>query len=112
MNTNLNNIENWPELAREAKWSASGLARKSGVSLRTLERHLLKHMGQNPRTWLTKQRQECAVGLLRNGNSVKEVAERVGYRHASTFSREFTRHSGCRPKEMMPPFKSLSDLGC
>jgi transcriptional regulator GlxA family with amidase domain len=52
MNGRLHQIQNWSELAHEAKWSAAALAKKCGVSLRTLERHFLKAMGRRPQTWL------------------------------------------------------------
>ena len=61
MNSKLNYIENWPELAQEAKWCAATLAKKCGVSERTLERHFLKHFGESPRIWLTKQRLGLAI---------------------------------------------------
>ena len=41
-NSRLKHIQNWPEWARVANWSAATLAQNCGVSLRTLERHFLK----------------------------------------------------------------------
>ena len=57
MNSKLNYIENWPERAREAQWCVAALAKKSGASTRTLERHFLKEMGKSPKAWLEEQRQ-------------------------------------------------------
>jgi len=48
----LHQIQNWPELARVAKWSAAALATNCGASLRTLERYFLEEMGKRPRAWL------------------------------------------------------------
>jgi len=42
-----------------------------------------------------------ALQKIDNGNTVKEVTELVGYTHASTFTREFTKHWGCCPKHQV-----------
>jgi AraC-like DNA-binding protein len=97
MNTRLNQVQNWPELARAANWSASALARRCGVSVRTLERYFLRNMGKSPKVWLAEKRQLLAIELLREGSTVKETAGRTGYNHASTFSREFKKHWGSCP---------------
>jgi transcriptional regulator GlxA family with amidase domain len=62
MNSKLNHVKNWPELAQAANWSAAILAKKCGVSVRTLERHFLKEMGKSPKAWLAETRQQLAVG--------------------------------------------------
>ena len=105
MNSKLNHIENWTELVNEANWSASALAKKCGVSARTLERFFLKKMGKSPKAWLAEQRLHRAVELLRDGSSVKEVANLTGFLHASTFSREFKKHLNCCPTQFLT-FKS------
>jgi transcriptional regulator GlxA family with amidase domain len=97
MNTKLNHIENWPELALESKWSALTLAKNFGVSVRTLERHFLKQIGRTPKAWFIEQRQIQAAGLLREGLSVKEAAGVLHYKHPSHLSNDFTKHSGCCP---------------
>jgi transcriptional regulator GlxA family with amidase domain len=42
MNSRVHQIQNWPELARQADWSVALLARNRPVSVRTLERYFLK----------------------------------------------------------------------
>ena len=106
MNTHLHHIQNWPGLARQAKWSASALAAKCGVSVRTLERHFLKQMGKPPKLWLAEQRQLMAIELLRNGSTVKEAAGHAGYGHASTFSREFKKNWGNCPETHCASFRT------
>ena len=54
MNSKLNHIQNWPELAEQARWSAALLAKKCGVSLRTFERFLLAKYGKCPRVWFAE----------------------------------------------------------
>src|ERR1035437_3409441 len=102
MNTKLKFIENWPELAREAKWSASALAKLCGVSVRTLHRHWVKQMGENTKTWLDEQRQRYALELLRAGSSIKETAFCLGYKQQTNFTRKYKDHWGVCPS-MQPP---------
>jgi transcriptional regulator GlxA family with amidase domain len=97
MNTPLNCIQNWPELAQQANWSVVDLSKLCRVSVRTLERHFLKKMRETPKVWLTKQRHEWARQQLQRGCSVKETASRTGYKYPSTFSREFSKHWGICP---------------
>ena len=91
MNTKLNHIQNWAELARQANWSVSKLAKICDVSVRTLERRFLKQTGKHPKKWLIDQRQKQAVRLLRTGVYVKEVASQLGFKYAHHLSREFNR---------------------
>jgi AraC-like DNA-binding protein len=102
MNTCLNHIQNWPELARQAKWSATTLAKKCGVSVRTLHRHFLKQMGKNTKTWLAEQRQRHAIELLCNGSSIKETASLLGYNQPTNFTRKYKNHWGICPS-LQPP---------
>lgn len=101
MNTRLHQIQNWPELAQQAKWSATALAKKCDVSLRTLERHFLTQMGKTPKAWLAEQRQFRAVELLLDNSSVKETAIYLGYKHATNFTRKFKDHWGGCPVQIM-----------
>jgi len=92
-------IQNWPERARAAKWCASTLAKHCGVSLRTLERHFLKEMGKHPKAWLSEQRQQQALELVRDGSSIKETAGLLDYKHSTHFSRAYKGQWGCSPTE-------------
>jgi AraC-like DNA-binding protein len=97
-NLRLTQIQHLPELARQAKWSVTRLAKSSGVSVRTLERHFRETYGETPKAWLVEQRHKQALKLLRAGASVKEAAARIGYRHATTFAREFKKFFGEYPQ--------------
>jgi len=102
MNTQLNYINNWPERAKDANWSASTLAKKCDVSLRTLQRYFLSSMNKSPREWLVEQRQIQASELLRQGLSVKQVASKLGFRYPHHLSREFKKYWGhCPVKKMV-----------
>jgi AraC-like DNA-binding protein len=102
MNTKLNTIQNWPELARQAKWSASTLAKLCGVSVRTLHRYFRQHMSKNTRTWLDEQRQHNAHALLCDGSSIKETAACLGYKQQSNFTRHYKQQTGFCPSQQPP----------
>ena len=97
MNTKLNHIHDWPELAKQANWSVAAMAKQCGASTRTLERHFRKTMAMSPRVWLAQQRQLGAVEFLADGSSVKETASQLGYKYAHHFSRAFKKYWGCCP---------------
>jgi transcriptional regulator GlxA family with amidase domain len=100
MNSRLKHIQNWTELAKESKWSVTKLARLCKVSVRTLQIYFEKQMDQSPKVWLVAQRQEQAAQLLIEGASVKEVAAKLGYKHAQHFSREFKKFWHFCPTQM------------
>ena len=101
--TRLKHIQNWPELARQAKWSASALAMLCGVTVRTLHRHFLHHTGKNTKTWLDEQRQHNAHELLCDGSSIKETAACLGYKSQSNFTRHYKHQTGICPSQQPPP---------
>jgi AraC-like DNA-binding protein len=102
MNSKLNHIQNWTELAEQVNASASDLAGHCGVSVRTLERYFRKQMGSSPKAWLAEQRQRRAVELLRAGASVKETARSLHYKHPSHLTNEFKKHWGHSPTAKTP----------
>jgi transcriptional regulator GlxA family with amidase domain len=102
MSSRLNLVQNWPELARQVKWSVKALATKCGVSVRTLRRHFLKQMGQSTKAWLAAERQRQAVELLHNGSSVKETATSMGYNQPANFTRKYKNHWGVCPSMQTP----------
>jgi AraC-like DNA-binding protein len=97
LNCRISHIQNWPELAQQAKWSASALAKQCGISLRTLERFFLTKMDKRPKVWLSEERQRLAVELLQRGYTVKETAGFLNYRHPSHFTNGFKKRSGYCP---------------
>jgi AraC-like DNA-binding protein len=102
MNSLLNHIQNWPELAQQANWSASALAKLCGVSVRTLERHFLRLKGKRPKAWLAEQRQQQAVELFQDGSTVKEAASCLHYKHPSHLTNDFKKHWGNCPTKTLP----------
>lgn len=97
MNTKLNYVTNWEDLASKSGWSVSALAKFCGVSVRTLHRHFLLTTGKSTKSWLIEQRQRSAENLLSSGLSVKETAFRLAYKQHSSFTRWYKTASGKGP---------------
>jgi AraC-like DNA-binding protein len=97
MNKRLHQIQDWPGLAQQAKWSANTLAEMCGVSERTLRRFFLKWKGNNLKRWLAEQRQMQAVRLLNKGCSIKEAAFHLAYKQPNNFSRQYKNQTGICP---------------
>jgi AraC-like DNA-binding protein len=106
VNTKLDHIKNWLELAREANWSAKALAKRCNVSVRTLERYFLRKKGKAPKAWLAEVRQQLAVELLQDGTSVKETAGCLKYKHPSHLTNEFKKHWGHCPTTKSVPARA------
>ena len=100
--TKLKHISNWPERARQAKWSAAILAKNCGVTVRTLHRHFLQHMGKNTKTWLDEQRQHNAHELLCDGSSMKETSDCLVFQQQSSFTRYYKHQTGHCPSQQPP----------
>jgi transcriptional regulator GlxA family with amidase domain len=100
MNTKLNHVQDWPELAQKANWSGGQLAELCAVSPRTLERHFRRYFAKTPKGWLLEHRHKQAKKFLKNGFSVKETAAILGYKKANHFSQAFKKHFGICPTEL------------
>ena len=112
MKGELQQIRDWVQLARRARWSVAELARLCGISTRTLERYFQETHNQSPAVWLAELRWQESMELLGGGTSVKTTAAELGYRQASTFSREFKKRFGQSPVIFAnkPALKSASLL--
>jgi transcriptional regulator GlxA family with amidase domain len=99
MSSKLNHIQDWVTVAKQTNWSVTNLAKFCGVSARTLERYFKNWVGKTPKEWLAHQRYLEIQERRRKGLSMKQTAHAVGYKHSSTFSREFkklsTKYSTC-----------------
>ena len=93
MNSRLHQIQNWPELARQANWSVTRMAKHCQVSVRTFERFFHNALGECPHSWLFELRMRQAVELLRDGASPMETGLTLGYKYdnLSHFSRDFAK---------------------
>lgn len=79
-------------------WTVAQLARSAGTSRSAFFQRFARTVGVPPMEYLLAWRMAIAKDLLRRRQlSVAEVAERVGYAAASTFSTAFSRHVGQPP---------------
>jgi AraC-like DNA-binding protein len=80
-------------------WTVTQLARKAGLSRSTFFERFSRAVGLAPMAYLLAWRMAVAKDLLRQRDlGVEQVAARVGYGSASTFSTAFARHVGEPPR--------------
>jgi AraC-like DNA-binding protein len=80
------------------RWTVAQLAKEAALSRSAFFDRFSRAVGLAPMEYLLSWRMALARKMLRRqGMSVAEVAERVGYRSASTFSVAFARHVGIAP---------------
>ncbi len=79
-------------------WTMAQLAREAALSRSAFFERFTRHVGMSPMEYLLVWRMALARDLLRRQDiDIAEVAERVGYGSASTFSTAFSRHVGQPP---------------
>jgi len=79
-------------------WTVVRLAKVSGLSRSSFFERFTRTVGMRPMEYLLAWRMAVARSLLREPNArIADVAERVGYGSASTFSVAFTRYAGQPP---------------
>ncbi|WP_213990371.1 AraC family transcriptional regulator [Sodalis sp. dw_96] len=79
-------------------WTVAELAKEAALSRSAFFERFSRAVGMTPMDYLLTWRMAMAKDLLRRDeSSIAEIAERVGYSSASTFSVAFTRHVGMAP---------------
>jgi transcriptional regulator GlxA family with amidase domain len=79
-------------------WTVAQLAKTAALSRSAFFERFTRTVGLPPMEYLLAWRMAVAKDLLRRQDcGVAEVAERVGYGSASTFSTAFSRHVGRPP---------------
>lgn len=94
-------------------WTVAQLAKEATLSRSSFYDRFGRAVGVAPMEYLLAWRMALAKDLLRkNEASVAEIAQRVGYSSASTFSVAFTRHVGLPPARYAraPSFNSGARL--
>ena len=80
--------------------SVESLAETSGLSRSVFARRFSEAYGAGPMELLREVRMQTAAGLLQDSNlPVKRIAETVGFRSRSSFSRAFEASVGCSPQQ-------------
>ena len=86
----------------ERSWTVKDLAREAGMSRSAFFDRFTRTVGVRPMEYLLRWRMAVAKDLLRRGGiALDEVAKRVGYGSASTFSTAFSRYAGVPPGRFM-----------
>lgn len=80
-----------------ASWTVAELAQEAAMSRSAFFARFSRLVGVTPMEYLLGWRIALAKCLLRDGATVSDVAERVGYSSASAFSVAFTRNVGRPP---------------
>lgn len=81
-------------------WTVAQLAKEAALSRSAFFDRFRRAVGVAPMEYLLAWRMALAKNLLRRSEAgVAEIAERVGYGSASTFSVAFTRHVGRPPTQ-------------
>jgi AraC-like DNA-binding protein len=79
-------------------WTVAELAKEAALSRSSFFERFSRAVGTAPMEYLLAWRMALAKDLLRRGaGAIADVAARVGYSSASTFSVAFTRHVGVPP---------------
>lgn len=86
----------------ERSWAVPDLAAAAGMSRSAFFDRFVRLVGVPPMEYLLSWRMALAKNLLRSGGlALDEVARRIGYGSASTFSTAFSRHVGLPPGRFM-----------
>ncbi|MCI5078308.1 AraC family transcriptional regulator [Oricola sp.] len=95
----------------ERPWTVPDLALAAGMSRSAFFGRFARAVGVRPMEYLLNWRMAVAKDLLRGGNlALDEVARRIGYGSASTFSTAFSRHVGLPPGRFMRMAGRESDV--
>ena len=95
-------IEDWEQLAREARFQPSIIAALCPISLRQLERFFATRFNTTPRSWAKALKCRLARQLIAQGWSNKAVAGEVGFANESHLCHEFKRFYGAPPQTFAP----------
>jgi AraC-like DNA-binding protein len=79
------------------------LARRSGMSMKTLQRRFHNEVGLSPKAYQRVVRFRRAFRLLQGNRNGAEVAAMAGYYDQAHLIREFTRLAGSSPRRFFRP---------
>jgi AraC-like DNA-binding protein len=102
--------------APHRSWTVASLAGEASMSRSAFFDRFTRTVGLRPMEYLLAWRMAVAKDLLRGGDAaLDEVASRVGYSSASTFSTAFSRHVGQPPgrysRAALSPARETSAVG-
>ncbi len=77
--------------------SVKDIASKFHISIKTLERLFITHIGQTPKGYISMLRLSKASEYLRDGKSVTDVCYMCGFKNCSRFIQDFKKQFGETP---------------
>lgn len=83
------------------QWALTDIANTLGISERTVARQFYQQTGLSFNEWLRRLRFQYSFELLLQGNSVIDVALKVGYENPSSFSTAFKQRVGITPTQFV-----------
>lgn len=82
-------------------WSLARMAQHAGMSRSTFAAGFKAAVGQTPADYLAHWRLTLAQAQLRQGRSIKAIADELGYANPSALSRLFTQKIGVSPRRWL-----------
>jgi transcriptional regulator GlxA family with amidase domain len=93
-------VQDWAELAKQARYDPEHLARLMRVSPRQLGRYTHELFNNTLQDWLDEQRLADAAAMLSQSDElIKTIAYDLGFKSVSHFSNKFKERYGMSPKE-------------
>jgi AraC-like DNA-binding protein len=82
-------------------WSLERMAQRAGMSRSAFAAGFKAAVGRTPADYLAHWRLALAQAQLRQGRSIKAIADELGYANASALSRLFTQKIGVSPRRWL-----------
>ncbi len=93
---------------QQCGWNVSQLCGDLGIGKRTFSRMVEEGLGITSKRWLREIRINSACHLLREECKIEVVAQALGFRHVSDFTREFKKLVGVSPSHYIRAERSRS----
>lgn len=97
MSSRLDEILDWDERLRAARWQVKKLAANCNIGEWELRHYIRLKFKLPPHVWIRNKRIEAAKALLREGMPVKEAGLSLGYKPGSHFTHDFKGFCGISP---------------
>ena len=101
VNSRLDQVKDWPGVAKEARFQLQQMARILAVSARQLRRYVWERFKKRAKRWLDEMRAEAAKQDFARGELAKTASTDVRFKHASNFTRFLKRVTGETPQNLM-----------
>jgi AraC-like DNA-binding protein len=97
MSSRLDRITDWDAVIVKCDFKLRKMAKKCGVSERTLRRYFRDHFRVRAKEWRDARRLEMAFLGLVGGEQIKAASIKLKFKHPENFSAFIKRQTGRRP---------------